>query len=117
MTTEEIARNWLRAFNAHDLESLLSLYDDHAVHFSPKLKVRQPETKGLIQGKVAMRTWWQDAFDRLKELQYREQTITANESRVFMEYIRIVPGEDDMNVAEVLEVSNGKIRSSRVYHG
>ena len=112
-----IAKNWLRAFNEHHLENLLSLYHDEAVHFSPKLKVRQPETNGLIKGKNALRAWWKDAFERLPQLEYREKTLTANDNRVFMEYLRVVPGEDNMNVAEVLEIENGLIISSRVYHG
>lgn len=117
MTNIQIAKQWLSAFNEHDLEKLLALYDNHAVHFSPKLKTRKPETNGLIKGKEAMREWWRDAFKRLPQLTYHEQTITANNERVFMEYTRIVPGEDDMNVAEVLEIRNGLIVESRVYHG
>jgi len=34
-----------------------------------------------------------------------------------MEYIRSVSGENDMLVAEVLEIKNDKIIFSRVYHG
>jgi hypothetical protein len=34
-----------------------------------------------------------------------------------MEYIRQVEGEDDMDVAELLEIEKGKIVFSRVYHG
>lgn len=34
-----------------------------------------------------------------------------------MEYTRVVPGESDMAIAEVLEVEDGKIVASRVYHG
>jgi len=114
---EEIAQKWLRAFNEHNLENLLSLYHEDAVHFSPKLKMRKPETGGLIKGKTAMREWWQDAFARLPQLEYREQTITANKERVFMEYLRFVPGEETIRVAEVLEIENGLIVASRVYHG
>ena len=112
-----IAKKWLKAFKEHNLENLLALYDDNAEHFSPKLKLRKPETNGLIKGKAAMREWWKDAFDRLPGLTYKEVSITANEERVFMEYTRIVPGEENMNVAEVLEIKNGKIIASRVYHG
>jgi hypothetical protein len=112
-----IAKAWLKAFNNHDLEALLSLYDEDARHFSPKLKLRKPETEGLSIGKSAMRDWWRDAFDRLPQLEYRERTLTATHERVFMEYIRIVPGEEDMNVAEVLEIASSKIIASRVYHG
>jgi ketosteroid isomerase-like protein len=113
----DVARKWLKAFNEHHLENLLSLYDEDAVHFSPKLKIRHPETNGLIKGKDALRSWWKDAFDRLPQLHYQERTLTADDNRVFMEYIRQVPGEDDLNVAEVLEISNGLIIGSRVYHG
>ena len=117
MTNAQITKQWLQAFNEHNLEKLLSLYDNNAIHFSPKLKIRKPETNGLIKGKEAMRLWWQDAFDRFPELFYQVQTITANEDRVFMEYIRIVSGEENMNVAEVLDIKNSLIIASRVYHG
>jgi ketosteroid isomerase-like protein len=112
-----IAKLWLNAFNEHNLEALLDLYADDAQHFSPKLKLRQPETNGLIIGKDAMRTWWQDAFERLPDLVYREEQLTANNNRVFMEYTRIVGGEPNMSVAELLEIKDGKIIFSRVYHG
>lgn len=114
---EFIAMQWFSAFNSHNLEQLLNLYDDHAEHFSPKLKIRRPETNGLVTGKPALHDWWEDAFDRLPSLQYKVTSLTANAQRVFMEYIRIVDGEENMLVAEVLEIRHGKITASRVYHG
>jgi hypothetical protein len=117
MLLEEIALKWFAAFNDHNLKDLLALYHDKAQHFSPKLKIRRPETKGLVKGKDALRDWWQDAFDRLPELHYEVTSLTANNDRVFMEYIRQVPGEEDMLIAEVLEIEEEKIVASRVYHG
>jgi ketosteroid isomerase-like protein len=114
---KEIARLWFQAFNAHDLELLLSLYHEEAEHYSPKLKLRQPETRGLIKGKAALRDWWKDAFERLPGLQYEVKKLTADEEQVFMEYLRHVPGEADLPVGEVLEIKNGLIVFSRVYHG
>lgn len=114
---EAIATAWFDAFNAHDLERLLSLYHDDAKHFSPKLKVRQPETNGLVCGKSALRSWWKDALERLPTLHYTPTSLTADYNRVFMEYVRHVNGEADMNVAEVLEIKDGLITASRVYHG
>ena len=112
-----IAYKWFDAFNNHNLEQLLSLYDDQAQHFSPKLKIRKPETNGLVIGKEAMREWWKDAFDRLPTLHYKVNSLTANSDRVFMEYVRTVEGEPEMLVAEVLDIREGKITQSRVYHG
>lgn len=114
---QQIATLWFAAFNHHNLEDLLALYDDQAEHFSPKLKIRQPETHGFVKGKMALRAWWKDSFDRLPELKYTPSKFTANDERIFMEYLRQTPGEEDLLVAEVLEIKNGKIVASRVYHG
>ncbi len=115
-TNEQIALQWFAAFNEHNLEKLLALYDNNAKHYSPKLKIRQPETEGWIIGKDALRVWWADAFDRLPTLHYKLHKLTANNERVFMEYTRQVEAEEDMLVAEVLEIEGG-IVCSRVYHG
>jgi ketosteroid isomerase-like protein len=114
---KRIAQHWFAAFNAHDLESLLALYREDAVHFSPKLKVHRPETEGLIRGKDALRAWWRDAFQRLPSLRYEVLTLTADDEQVFMEYIRHVEGEAELRVGEVLVVEDGRITASRVYHG
>jgi ketosteroid isomerase-like protein len=116
-TNEAIALKWFEAFNTHDLEKLLLLYHEDAKHFSPKLKIRKPETEGYIVGKNALREWWQDAFNRLPTLNYNVTSLTANNKAVFMEYIRKVNDEPDMLVAEILEIENGVIIASRVYHG
>ncbi len=113
----QIAHKWFEAFNQHHLENLLLLYSDTAQHYSPKLKARQPETGGYITGKSALRTWWKDAFERLPSLKYTPITLTADDHRVFMEYKREVVNEPEMLVAEVLEISDGLIVASRVYHG
>ena len=115
--TQQIAIRWFEAFNAKNLENLLALYDEDATHYSPKLKVKQPETNGLIEGKEAMRAWWQDAFTNLPSLHYKVTSLTANGDRVFMEYIRQVENEEDILVAEVLDIKEEKIIASRVYHG
>ncbi len=116
-TNIKIAEAWFNAFNKHDVEELLSLYDDNAKHFSPKLRDRHPETEGLVVGKDALRTWWADAFERLPQLRYEPWNFIASDKAVFMEYIRKVGSEADLRVGEVLEIENGKIVASRVYHG
>ena len=113
---KQIALNWFEAFNQHNLDILLDLYDDDAEHYSPKLKVHQPKTNGLIKGKDALRDWWADAFKRLPNLHYEILKLTADDEQVFMEYIRRTPNEDDLRVGEVLVIGNKKIVASRVYH-
>ena len=116
-TLISIATQWFDAFNEHNLEKLLALYYESAQHYSPKLKLRNPETQGLIQGKNALRAWWKDSFKRLPSLKYEPQRFIADDCAIFMEYNRYVEGEETLRVGEVLEIKNKLIISSRVYHG
>lgn len=113
---KQIIVNWMAAFNTKNLPNLLSLYHEQAQHYSPKLKIAKPETEGLIKGKKELEKWWQDAFTRLPELHYQLTHMIVDEECAFMEYIRKVPGEKDLKVGEVLEIENGLIVFSRVYH-
>ena len=112
-----LARRWLACFETHDADALVALYAEDARHTSPKLRASRPDSGGFLVGRGALREWWADAFLRIPGLRYRELTLTASNGRVFMEYLRVAPGEPDLPVAEVLDVEGGLIRASRVYHG
>ncbi|MHB8875992.1 MAG: nuclear transport factor 2 family protein [Myxococcaceae bacterium] len=105
-----LARAWLHAFNAHDVDALVALYAEDAHHTSPKLRA-------VLHGKPALAQWWRDCLVRLPTLRYEERTLTASGERVFLEYTRHVPDEPPMPVAEVFDVKAGRIVASRVYHG
>lgn len=111
------ALEWLRAFNDRELSRLLDLYAEDAVHVSPKLREKRPDSGGKVVGRAALQAWWEDAFRRLPGLRYEPLALTADGERVWMEYRRIAPGEPAMMVAEVLVMRDGKIVESRVYHG
>ena len=113
----EIARAWLRAFNAYDVEALVALYAEDCTHTSPKIRALHPETGGKLVGKEALAKWWRDAIARLKGLRYEETALTANDERVFIEYLRHAPNEPPMPVAEAFDIRDGRIQASRVFHG
>lgn len=114
---EAIAMKWLHAFNAHDVDALVALYADDATHTSPKIRALHPDTGGKLVGKPALAAWWKDANARLPNLRYDLVALTANDERVFIEYLRHAPNEPPMPVAEVFDVRNGLIVASRVFHG
>jgi hypothetical protein len=118
MKNENLAalKKWFDAFNSKNIDLLLALYHNDAEHFSPKLKIRKPETQGLIKGKEQLKEWWQDAFERLPELHYHLNYSIADDQSIFAEYIRTVPGEEDLIVGEVLFFENGLIVKSKVFH-
>lgn len=115
--TEGVARAWLRAFNAHDIDRLVALYAEHAAHTSPKIRALHPESGGKLVGPAALRAWWSEALARIPSLRYELTAITAGERSVFIEYVRHADDEAPLPVAEVFEIEAGRIVASRVYHG
>jgi 8-oxo-dGTP pyrophosphatase MutT (NUDIX family) len=123
---EVLAHAWVAAFNARNLDALLALYADDADHYSPKLRARRPETEGHVRGRAALREWWSDSFARLPGLEYVTRRVTvdaasradrSDESRLFLEYDRRLPGEETLAVGELFVCRRGRIAESRVYHG
>ena len=113
----EVVESFYSLFAAGDFAGATALYAEDCTHTSPKIRVLHPETGGKLVGKQALAKWWREAIARLPGLRYEETALTADADRVFMEYVRHAPHELPMPVAEVLEVKDGKIAASRVYHG
>ena len=116
-----LARKWFEIFNRHDVDSLVDLHTEDAVHHSPKLKIQKPETGGVIKGREQLIAWWREAFERIPSLSYVLNRITAQENRVVVEYTRYADEAEPLEVAEMYEVTKIRdalrIRVSRVYHG
>jgi len=112
-----VAQAWLDAFNAHDVDALVALYDEACTHTSPKIRALHPETGGKLVGKPALDAWWRAANARLPGLRYEATAIVAGAGTVVIEYLRHAPGEAPLQVAEAFDVQDGRIVASRVYHG
>ncbi len=109
-----IAQEWFVAFNAKDINKLLDLYHDDAVHFSPSFKEKFPETKGIIKGKNDLRDWWQGAFDNIPGLYYEIISLDVVGDKINMQYKRTADGKEPSVVNEFLKVKKGKIVESAV---
>jgi hypothetical protein len=117
VTPQALAELWLERFNARDLEGLLALYAEGAVHHSPKLRAQHPESEGAVTGKAALRAWWRESFERFPDLHYRRLALTADAGRAVLEYLRELPGSAPLHVAEIFVCREGLIAESFVFHG
>lgn len=59
---ERFARDWIDAWNSHDLERILAHYDDDFVMSSPRIAVVAGEPSGVLRGKVAIGAYWKKAL-------------------------------------------------------
>lgn len=111
---KSVASAWFAAFNKHDINALLCLYEENARHFSPRLVVSKPETGGYISGKAALHEWWTGAFQDIPTLQYAVIEIKVEGDNAKMKYKRTAAGQKDSIISETLTIKDGKIVSSSV---
>ncbi len=64
------AWEWVEAWNAHDLDRVLSQYDDDFEMASPRIVDLGSEPSGILVGKAAVRAYWQEALSRMPDLRF-----------------------------------------------
>lgn len=64
------SRNWVQAWNNHDVDTVLTHFHDDVVFTSPVAAVMYPETAGVIRGKPALRRYWANAVQRMPDLHF-----------------------------------------------
>lgn len=65
-----IADEWIAAWNAHDLDRILSHYADDVEMTSPFIVKVTGEPSGRLRGKAAVGAYWRAALDRMPELHF-----------------------------------------------
>ncbi len=70
LAAKEFVDHWLRDWNAHDLEALLSHYRDDVVFTSPVAAQLLDGSDGIISGKDALRAYWSEGLQRIPDLHF-----------------------------------------------
>jgi len=56
------ARDWIEAWNSHDMERILSHYSDDFQMSSPLVVERMNRSDGVLQGKESIRAYWEPSL-------------------------------------------------------
>ncbi|MDH4095565.1 MAG: nuclear transport factor 2 family protein [Betaproteobacteria bacterium] len=67
---ERFAREWVAAWNAHDLERILSHYEDDFEMSSPVIAKLVGEASGTLRGKPAIRAYWAKALAAAPDMRF-----------------------------------------------
>ena len=59
---QELAAEWIAAWNSHDLERVLLLYTDESEMTSPYIAKLGFDESGTLRGKDRLRTYWSKAL-------------------------------------------------------
>jgi predicted ester cyclase len=104
---EAFAAEWVAAWNAHDLERILSHYDENVELISPLAARRLAEPTGRVCGKTALRAYFAQGLEAIPDLRFRVRRVLSGVRSVALLYER---NSLRHGVAEIMELgANGKV--------
>lgn len=86
MNPRAFAEAWIAAWNAHDLERILSHYADDVVFDSPASTRITGDPSGRVIGKAALRDYWRQALERVPDLTFSLVAVYAGAGGVAIRY-------------------------------
>jgi ketosteroid isomerase-like protein len=99
---QAFAGQWISAWNAHDLDRILSHYTDDFIMESPLALKRLPETGGVVKGKEAVRAYWKMGLELIPNLHFELHEVLVGVNSITMYYSNKATGK---NTAEVLFIN------------
>jgi SnoaL-like domain len=96
------AREWIEAWNSHDLERILSHYADDFEMSSPFIVERMKEPSGTLKGEAALRPYWQPAMTAQPPLHFELLSVLTGVNSVTILY----RNQAGRSVAEVITFNN-----------
>jgi predicted ester cyclase len=101
-----LAQHWIAAWNAHDLELILSHYDDGVELTSPVAAQLLGTQDGKVTGKANLRAYFQRGLEAYPQLQFRLEEVFWGVNSVVLCYTN----QKGTRSAEFMELSpEGKV--------
>jgi hypothetical protein len=82
---QAFAEQWVRDWNAHDIDALLRHFADDVVFTSP-VAARLFGGDGVIRGKDALRTYWSEGIRLIPDLRFEVLAVYAGISTLVINY-------------------------------
>lgn len=83
----KFAQQWVRAWNTHDLEAILSHYASEAVLTSPVAMEILHDASGTVAGKEGLRTYFQRGLEAYPNLAFELLDVLWGLSSVVLYYV------------------------------
>lgn len=110
MNHQEFAKEWIDAWNSHDLDHILSHYAEDIEISTPMIKMATQGKEDNLKGKTAVREYWNQALLKYPDLHFELIHSTAGVDSIALFYKSIM----DKHAVEVMFFNEeGKI--SKMY--
>jgi len=101
-----LANHWISAWNAHDLDLIMSHYEDAVELTSPVAAQLSGTPDGRVAGKSALRAYFQRGLEAYPELRFHLEDVLWGVNSVVLYYLN----QKGTRTAEFMELSaNAKV--------
>ncbi len=108
-----LGRDWIAAWNSHDLERVLALYSENFEMTSDKIPALGFDASGTMQGKDQVRAYWSKALSMTPNLHFELIDTYVSPDSIVVFY----QNERGAKICEYLRIdAAGKIRQGSANH-
>ncbi|WP_407429445.1 nuclear transport factor 2 family protein [Arcticibacter sp.] len=86
MNTKEFAQHWLKSWNDHNIEAVLSHFSDDVQVTTPMIKIATGRRENTLHGKESLREYWSTALNKFPDLHFELICITEGVNSVALFY-------------------------------
>jgi ketosteroid isomerase-like protein len=106
----EFAKDWVDAWNRHDVDLIVEHYDDSIEFCSPVVKNVLEKADGVVRGKQDLRDYFSKQLDKFKTLEFQLLDVFTSPQTVVL-YYKINRG---LLTTEVMHL-NSEMKATKVY--
>jgi steroid delta-isomerase len=118
---KRIYEQWHEFTKARAADKLIALYADDAIFESPLVTaILDDHTEGVLRGRAQIKHFFDEGLRRRPDdllKWYRTGLFFSNDKVLTWEYPRETPGGNQIDLVEVMDIDDGKIKHHRVYWG
>jgi len=92
---ERFTNEWLNAWNSHDIDAILSHFDDDVVFSSPLAQRIVVDSDGYVRGKDDLRSYWTEGLARNPDLHFTLEGIYVGVDTLVINYRNQAGGRVD----------------------
>ena len=98
MDAHEFAKEWIEAWNSHDLDRILTHYSDDVEITTPMIKIALGNDSGSLKGKEAVGVYWRQALIKLPDLHFELLDVATSVDSIALYYKSVM----NKNTIEVM---------------
>ena len=108
-----LGKQWIDAWNSHDLERILALYSDDSEMTSDKIPLLGLDPTGTLRGKDRLRQYWSKGLQLIPDLHFTLIDVYVSPDSLIVFY----ENERGAKICEYLRLNaDGKIRQGSANH-